>query len=77
MTNIEPEHIRCSSCGKWMIKRGTGRMLPSCPAQYPWEWWCGCGHTKPGGIRRGTTQQEITRGEWERVNCAAPSASAQ
>jgi hypothetical protein len=58
----------CSVCGKVMIKRDTGVALMSYPAQYPWDWWCGCGHTEPGGVRWGKTEVEMAQNEWEQAN---------
>ena len=58
----------CPKCGKRMIKRDTGIVLTSYPAQHPWNWWCGCGHTEPGGVRRDQTEHEICMELWKQEN---------
>ena len=58
----------CPKCGKSMIRWATGEVLLSYPAQYPWEWRCGCGNRERGGIERGKTEGEIFREAWEAVN---------
>lgn len=59
--------MKCE-CGKLMIKRYENRVLMSNPPQYPWQWWCGCGKTKEGGIERGKTDGELALEKWKQVN---------
>ena len=59
---------RCDECGATMIQRDSGVVLTSMPPQYPWYWWCGCGATKKGGVRRDKTEEQMCREEWERAN---------
>jgi len=61
-------HKICPVCGSKMIKRYENYVLTTYPPQYPWYWWCGCGHTEPGGVERGMTAEEIDRIEWEIIN---------
>jgi len=58
----------CPQCGKRMIKRYEPRMLASYPPQYPWFWWCKCGHTEAGGVDRGMTDEEVHERLWEEAN---------
>ena len=58
----------CPRCGKRMIKRYEPRVLASYPPQYPWFWWCKCGHTEEGGIDRGMTNEEVYERLWEEAN---------
>jgi hypothetical protein len=51
-----------------MIKKSANIMLCSYPAQYPWNWWCACGHEEHGGVDVGTTMEEINRKRWEEAN---------
>jgi len=51
-----------------MIKRYESRVLASYPPQYPWFWWCKCGHTEEGGIDRGMTIEEVYERLWEEAN---------
>jgi len=62
------ENKICQKCNSKMIKRSTGVVLTSYPPQYPWYWWCGCGHTERGGVERGKTNEEIAHEEWEKLN---------
>jgi len=67
----------CPECGKKMIQRFTGVVLCTYPAQYPWDWWCGCGHKEKGGVTRGKTEEEIAREEWEALNQSGNRASCK
>ena len=58
----------CKSCGRQMVRRYTGTVLTSYPAQYPWYWWCACGQTAEGGVERGLTEDEEARRSWQRLN---------
>ena len=60
----------CPKCGKMMIQERSNYVLTSNPPQYPWTWWCGCGHTEAGGVEipKVTSAQEVLRERWERVN---------
>jgi len=62
------EGPKCPKCGMKMIKRYEGYVLTLYPAQYPWYWWCGCGHTEEGGIEVGETEPQSARKEWEILN---------
>lgn len=64
----ESQQRICSICGKKMIKRYANYVLTSYPPQYPWSWWCACGHTEPGGIERGKTDEEILEERWNEEN---------
>ena len=55
-------------CGKLMIQRDEPFVYASDPPQYPWKWWCGCGHTEPGGVRWGMTEGQMARRAWEQAN---------
>ena len=60
---------KCPKCGKNMIKRDTGMVLTSYPAQHTWYWWCGgCKHTETGGVRRDLTEEEFSQKLWEEAN---------
>jgi hypothetical protein len=54
----------CPSCGARMIRRSSGIALPTDPPQYPWSWWCGCGHAEAGGVERTTTDEEAAMDRW-------------
>ena len=58
----------CPKCGKKMIKRYENFILATNPPQYPWYWWCGCGHIERGGIDRGMDVDELYRRIWETTN---------
>jgi len=58
----------CPKCGKKMVVKYSSVVLMTYPAQYPWDWWCGCGYTEKGGIEGDSTYESIAREEWERVN---------
>ena len=58
----------CKKCGKKMIKRYRNEIYPTYPAQYPWYWWCKCGHTEEGGVERGLTEDEYYEKLWEEEN---------
>lgn len=62
------DKLVCSQCSKDMIKRYHHTVLLTNPPQYPWYWWCGCGHTEAGGIERGQTADEAYREIWEKAN---------
>lgn len=66
-TQTAPQNI-CHICGKKMIKRYANYVLTSYPPQYPWDWWCACGHTELGGVDRGQTDEEILKERWEQEN---------
>ncbi|RTK93076.1 hypothetical protein EKI60_06580 [Candidatus Saccharibacteria bacterium] len=69
MIEIDKETTKqCPICHKKMIKEYANYVLTSYPPQYPWHWYCGCGHTEDGGIERGITQEEVTRKQWEKAN---------
>ena len=51
-----------------MVVKYSSVVLMTYPAQYPWDWWCGCGYTEKGGIEGDSTYESIAREEWERVN---------
>jgi len=63
---------KCPACGKKMIRRSTGVVLTSYPAQYPWNWWCGCGHSVEGGVEHAVflPEDDIKRA-WKKINQAA------
>jgi len=58
----------CPKCGKKMIKRYEDYILPTNPPQYPWYWWCRCGHTERGGIEEVRNMEQIYRLLWRGVN---------
>ena len=58
----------CPVCGKKMIKRYKDYVLMSYPPQYPWYWWCGCGHEEPGGVERGIAAEEMVMAAWREIN---------
>jgi hypothetical protein len=58
----------CPQCGRQMIRKYTGAVLPSYPAQRPWNWWCGCGHAESGGVDRDLTDEESLHLRWELSN---------
>jgi hypothetical protein len=60
--------MKCKKCGSEMVKAYSNIVLTSYPPQYPWYWYCGCGHTEDGGIERGKTYEEQLREEWENKN---------
>ena len=57
----------CPNCGMNMIRRGTGVVLLTYPSQYPWNWWCGCGHTEEGGIEHRVFEPNC-QSMWEEAN---------
>ncbi len=60
--------MSCPKCNKNMIQRFSHTVLLNYPPQYPWNWWCGCGHTEVGGIERGKTHEEVAMDAWEKAN---------
>ena len=68
MPAFEGNNMICKQCGKKMIKRDIGIVLTSCPPQYSWYWWCGCGHIEEGGTRRGKTEEEMYLELWAQKN---------
>lgn len=64
----EPTIKPCPKCGKKMIHWDSGDVYATYPPQFPWDWRCGCGHKEKGGVRRGTTAEELFQDEWNRVN---------
>ena len=66
----------CPKCNSQMIKRYENRVLTTYPPQYPWYWWCGCGHEEGGGIERCTTEEEAAMMSWKAVNDSSTSSSA-
>ncbi|MHC1588398.1 MAG: hypothetical protein ACXQS1_01115 [Methermicoccaceae archaeon] len=59
------ETKRCPKCGAKMIKRYQQRILPTYPAQSPWDWWCACGHREKGGVDKGMSEEEVWQRVWE------------
>lgn len=57
----------CPKCERRMIKAPTGVCLMTSPVQYPWDWWCACGHTEEGGVEREATIEEERRKRWEKA----------
>lgn len=69
LTSVTDDSTKpCSSCGKRMVRRYANFVLATYPAQYPWSWWCSCGHTEYGGVDRGVTAEELLRIDWEQAN---------
>ncbi len=68
MASYTEETRPCPACGKRMIQRASDLVLTSYPPQYPWDWWCGCGHTERGGVTVGQTREQVDRARWEAVN---------
>ena len=58
----------CPKCQKQMIRRDLGYAYATDPPQYPWEWWCGCGHREAGGVRIDPTDDQMALDEWKRAN---------
>jgi len=68
MIKYYPTIHKCLACGMKMIRRSTGVDLLSYPPQYPWNWWCGCGHTVEGGVERAVFLEDSFQEAWERLN---------
>ena len=66
MSNDETK--KCFECGKNMIQKDTAMALLSMPPQYPWIWWCFCGNTEEGGVRRGTSEADVNIEKWRQAN---------
>jgi len=59
----------CPKCSKKMIVKYADFILLTYPTQHPWSWWCGCGHSESGGLKRGKTHREQGRGmKWILIN---------
>lgn len=57
----------CSNCKAKMIRKYSGGVLMSSPPQYPWSWWCGCGHHEDGGFASGRHHPTLQE-QWENAN---------
>lgn len=55
-------------CGKKMILIDTGTVLISEPPKYKQHWWCKCGHTEVGPIRKAYNIQDFNLDLWESIN---------
>ncbi len=42
----------CEQCGAVMVKWYPSFAYATDPPQYPYRWWCGCGHDVAGGVDR-------------------------
>ena len=62
------DYKTCPQCGKNMIRKSTHVVLTSMPPQYPWIWWCACGHEESGGTDVGMSPQELDRRRFEAAN---------
>lgn len=51
-----------------MIQWYQNMVLTSYPAQFPWDWKCGCGHSEEGGIEMGKTIEDRFQETWEGEN---------
>ena len=58
----------CPECGKFMICRYANYALLTWPPQFPWSWWCGCGHTEYGGIKVDELPEDTLMRQWEAAN---------
>jgi hypothetical protein len=58
----------CPKCGKNMIRKYRNLVLTSMPPQYPWIWWCACGHEERGGVDAGVSQRELDMNRWKEAN---------
>lgn len=59
---------QCPECKARMVKKNTGTVLTTDPPQYPYDWWCGCGHEEVGGIERDLTREEKLYRRWKSFN---------
>lgn len=64
--NVDTE--TCSKCGSNMIKDYHDIYMPSNPPQYPYDWRCGCGFKKSGGVERGKSEDEKFMERWNDAN---------
>ena len=55
----------CPQCGRQMTKRYEDRVLLTDPPQYPWYWWCRCGHVEVGGMDRERRGDEEVYFTWD------------
>ena len=61
------ETKECPVCGKRMIKELENVVYPTYPPKRPWRWWCGCGHSEPGGVYQSDHPETLRRRRWEGV----------
>jgi hypothetical protein len=68
------ETKKCSNCGKWMIKWGSGLIIDTFPSRHEIAWICSCGHREDFGfVNESDAMNLMSNGghfkcEWEKAN---------